>query len=128
MGEPKHQPDSGDPSGAVTFRGGVLRIALRGPHVGHEHGLELGQKAAAYFELAGDGLRQVVIDFSGVEGITSMGIGACLSIRHEAARRRITTHLVGVRREIEEIFRFTKLDAMFRIEGSPPTRGEAPRR
>lgn len=49
-------------------------------------------------------VKQVVIDFSGLEFIDSTGIGAIINLVHEAKAKNFTVKLEGISQETGELF------------------------
>ncbi len=69
-------------------------------------------------QAAGEGLRHVVFDLSGVSMMSSMGLGFCIASRNEAVRRGADCVLLGVGDELLDLLRLMKLDPLFRICGT----------
>ena len=69
---------------------------------------ELGQ-------LIDGGMRRLIIDCSGLEMISSMGISTLLLVHNRMNRRGGQVHITGTRGQVSEILRMTRLDVVLRI-------------
>ena len=71
---------------------------------------------AAAMEVAGDsGLKTLVIDMAGVDFIASVGIRALIRPSQSMAMRGGKLAIANLNPQIDEFFRLTGLDQMFRV-------------
>ncbi len=63
----------------------------------------------------------LVLDFSNVQHITSMGMGSLIKLQNELKARGGTIVLAGVPASIAEVFRITKVDRLFPMYTSVPS-------
>ena len=77
--------------------------------------VEEARRRDAPFDAAGANLRHLVFDMTGVQGMSSMGLGFCIAFRNEAARRGADCLVIGIGEDLLDLFRLTKIDSLFRI-------------
>lgn len=99
----------------LAWDGRVLRVAILGPGLGQREVPALNAAVGEAFEVAGNRLRHLVFDLTGVQGMSSMGLGFCIAFRNEAARRGADCLVAGMGEDLLDLFRLTKIDALFRI-------------
>jgi anti-sigma B factor antagonist len=57
----------------------------------------------------------VILDMSGVSLVDAHGLGMLLQLREQAQSREMRLELMNVSEQLREIFRITRLDAVFAI-------------
>ncbi|MBB6214663.1 anti-sigma B factor antagonist [Anaerosolibacter carboniphilus] len=65
-----------------------------------------------------DDAKTISVDFTAIEYVTGIFLGALVFFLKKAKDRGITIQLVNVRPDIERIFRLTALDRIFTINSS----------
>lgn len=71
---------------------------------------------AEFDTLVGEiGMRQLLIDFDGVEALSSSALGALLSLRDQLKNANGRVWLAGLTEDIARLFSLTKLDQVFEI-------------
>lgn len=100
---------------SLTWDGRVLEVRISGPTLGQREVPEVNSAVTEAFDAVGTNLRHLVFDVSGVQGMSSMGLGFCIAFRNEAARRGADCLVVGIGGDLLDLFRLTKIDSLFRI-------------
>jgi anti-anti-sigma factor len=62
----------------------------------------------------------VILDLSGVSLVDAHGLGMLLQLREEAQARDMRFELMNVSNQLREVFRITRLDAVFQIRHGVP--------
>jgi|688.fasta_scaffold1402141_1 anti-anti-sigma factor len=57
----------------------------------------------------------IVIDFAGVQQISSMGLGMCVDIRNRAAGAKMKGYLVGTSRTVLDLLRMMKVEKLYTV-------------
>ena len=70
---------------------------------------------AAIAPVMQDAQKQITLDFSELEFISSAGLRALLLVNKEAAAKGGSVTITGMRPEIKQIFQLTGFDSMFAI-------------
>lgn len=91
---------------------GLIVIALSGRLM---LGPESADLEALVGNLVGQGIRNVIIDMSGVTHIDSTGIGRCIASLNKCMAAGARLHMSGARGQVREAFRVTRLDRMFKF-------------
>jgi anti-anti-sigma factor len=99
----------------LAWDGRVLEVRIAGPTLGQREVPEVNAAVTEAFDMAGSGLRHLVFDVTGVQGMSSMGLGFCIAFRNEAARRGGDCLVIGIGEDLLDLFRLTKIDSLFRI-------------
>lgn len=99
----------------LLWDGSMLRVRLVGPSVGQRESPLISEEINEFLAAAGDRLKFLVLDLSGVTFMSSMGLGVCIAARNEAARRKAQSLLTGLRPELQKVFKMMKIDQMYRI-------------
>jgi anti-anti-sigma factor len=73
----------------------------------------VGELRTVLLDLAGEGHRHVVADFSGVRFCDAAGLGALVAVNNHLAESGGTLRLVGVRPAQRRILKITGLDRLF---------------
>lgn len=95
-------------------RGGAIVVTLKG-HIATAESQVLSQSLEA---VVCDGFDLLVIDLSDVEIITSDGLGALIRAKKSVTEAGGTFAIAGVRGNIRELFRMTRLDKLFAMYDS----------
>lgn len=99
----------------LAWDGRVLEVRIAGPTLGQSEVAEVNSAVTEAFDAAGANLRHLVFDMTGVQGMSSMGLGFCIAFRNEAARRGADCLVIGIGADLLDLFRLTKIDSLFRI-------------
>ena len=104
---------------ATSFRRGVLRVHLTGPCIGEREAPIIANQIQKAIDAAGRSLRSLVLDMSDVQVISSMGLGMCIDVRHQASQRRAEAIVYGLNRQLRELFEMMKVDRLFKMIADP---------
>ncbi|MEE2682256.1 MAG: STAS domain-containing protein [Planctomycetota bacterium] len=61
------------------------------------------------------GCKWLVMDFSAVSVLSSMGLGMCVELRRHAKERKMRTALFGLNGHLRDLFRMMKVDRLYKI-------------
>jgi anti-anti-sigma regulatory factor len=56
-----------------------------------------------------------VLDLTGVNQITSMGLGMCIDVRNRVASAKLKPHLFGTNRAVLDLLRLMKVDKLYSV-------------
>jgi anti-anti-sigma regulatory factor len=56
-----------------------------------------------------------VLDLSGVNQITSMGLGMCIDVRNRVASAKLKPYLFGTNRSVLDLLRLMKVDKLYTV-------------
>lgn len=56
-----------------------------------------------------------VLDLTGVNQITSMGLGMCIDVRNRVASAKLKPHLFGANRTVLDLLRLMKVDRLYTV-------------
>ncbi|HRP62281.1 MAG TPA: STAS domain-containing protein [Phycisphaerales bacterium] len=99
------------------LRDGVLMAKLITPSIGQRESPIITQLIATELEAAGTANppRALVLDFSQVTFLNSMGLGMCIDLRNRMAVIKGRVILYGVNTQLLETLKLTKMDRLFTI-------------
>jgi anti-anti-sigma factor len=90
-------------------------VKLIGPQVGQRESPIIGQEVEPYFKAAGKSLKHFIIDLSSITFMSSMGLGAIISMRNKAHSAGGKAILYGTSPDLLKLFAMMKMDAMFKF-------------
>jgi anti-anti-sigma factor len=67
----------------------------------------------------------LVLDFTDVQFVSSLGLGMCIDVRNTAENCNAETAIVGLTTHLKELFEMMRLDRLFTIQSVNPTFGTA---
>lgn len=99
------------------LRDGVLMAKLISPSIGQRESPIITQLIATEIEAAGaaNAPRALVLDFSQVTFLNSMGLGMCIDLRNRMAAIKGRVVMYGVNQQLLETLKLTKMDRLFTI-------------
>ena len=65
-----------------------------------------------------------ILDMTGVNQITSMGLGMCIDIRNRVATAKLKPHLFGTSRTVLDLLRMMKVDKLYTVIHGPDEIGK----
>jgi anti-anti-sigma regulatory factor len=65
-----------------------------------------------------------VLDLSGVNQLTSMGLGMCIDVRNRVASAKLKPYLFGTNRSVLDLLRMMKIDKLFTVIHAPDDLGK----
>ena len=100
----------------VTFNNGVVNACLVGPRVGEREATIIANAVNGTIKEYGSRVNELVLDFSEVQFVSSLGLGMCIDVRNTAQQCQATTAIVGLTSHLKELFEMMRLDRLFSIE------------
>ena len=68
--------------------------------------------------LMNDGLKRIVMDFSGVDWMNSLGVGALMKCYKALKERKGNLYLVGLTEKVKSVFMISQLLSVFTVKDS----------
>jgi anti-anti-sigma factor len=109
----------------ITFSKGVLTACIAGPRVGEREAPVVANAINAQLKQYGKKVNSLVLDFSDVQFVSSLGLGMCIDVRNTAEQANGTTRIVGLTENLKELFEMMRLDRLFTIESKQSHFGSA---
>ena len=109
----------------VSFRNGTLNACLVGPRIGEREATIVANAVNAKIKEYDDKVTSLVLDFSEVQFVSSLGLGMCIDVRNTAENCNAKTVIVGLTNHLKELFEMMRLDRLFKIESVKPNLGTA---
>ena len=104
----------------VTFQNGTMNACLVGPRIGEREATVVANAINAKLKEYGSKVNTLVLDFSEVQFVSSLGLGMCIDVRNTAEQCKASTAIVGLTQHLTELFEMMRLDRLFAIESSSP--------
>ena len=102
----------------VSFSNGILTASLAGPRIGEREATVVANAVNAQLKEYGSGVTSLVLEFSDVQFISSLGLGMCIDVRNTAEQVNASTSIVGLTSHLKDLFEMMRLDRLFNIESS----------
>lgn len=102
----------------TIWDGAVLIARPAGPNIGQREAPLVAQEVDASIKSTGKGIKFMVLDLSGVQYMSSMGIGSCINMRNAAAAAGAKPILYGANKELRTLLAMMKIDKLFTIVDS----------
>ena len=99
----------------LDFEHGILRIALVGPNVGQREAPIISEESMKTLRTLDKRVKAVVLDLTDVNVMSSMGLGFCIDLRNRAHKLKAKTFVVGMNRELRELFSMMKVERLFNL-------------
>ncbi|MBT8485728.1 MAG: STAS domain-containing protein [Phycisphaerales bacterium] len=99
----------------ITWEEGVISVRPIDPFLGEREAAIIQRSARATLAEHRVLCRTVVLDLRRVEGMSSMGLGLCISLRNEARELNADTIVYGLTPALRDQFRQLKLHKLFRL-------------
>ena len=109
----------------VSFCDGTLNACLVGPRIGEREATIVANAVNAKLKEVEDNVTSLILDFSEVKFVSSLGLGMCIDVRNTAENCNAGTSIVGLTSHLKELFEMMRLDRLFRIESVQPNFGTA---
>ena len=109
----------------ISFSKGVLNACIVGPRVGEREAPVIANAINTKLKQYGKKVSSLVLDFSEVQFISSLGLGMCIDVRNTAEQCEATTSIVGLTCNLNELFLMMRLDRLFTIEPNSAEYGSA---
>lgn len=90
---------------------GIVNLTLRGPLDGETCTLLDGEVGKALTE----SIRTLVLDMTGVDFVTSAGIGTIMKAKTSLARKKAELALIGVQPQVQRVFEIIRVLPMMQV-------------
>lgn len=100
----------------AVLDGDVVTLRPKGPNVGQREAPIIDNDVKPLLARAGSGLKGLVLDLSDVTFMSSMGLGTCIALRNAANASGAKTAIVGLRPELESLFKMMRIHKMYDIQ------------
>lgn len=101
----------------ITFSNGTMNACIVGPRIGEREATIVANAVNAQLNAYGKKVKSLVLDFSEVQFISSLGLGMCIDVRNTAEGNKASTSIVGLTNHLKELFEMMRLDRLFTISG-----------
>ena len=102
----------------LSHRGGHVVAKVVVPSVGQNEAPVIREQVVAAMASAARG-RALVLDFSQVSLITSIGLGTCVDLRNCAEKAGLRPVAYGMNRHLVDVFRMMRIERLFTILRTP---------
>lgn len=102
-----------------------MQACLVGPRIGEREATVVANAVNAQLKQYGKKIQTLVIDFSDVQFISSLGLGMCIDVRNTAEQCNASTSIVGLTSHLKELFEMMRLDRLFTITSKSTNYGSA---
>ena len=109
----------------VTFKNGVMMASIVGPRIGEREATIVANAVNGKLKEYGSKVKNLVLDFSEIQFISSLGLGMCIDVRNTAEKMNAATSIVGLTPHLKELFEMMRLDCLFQIESTQHNFGSA---
>lgn len=109
----------------ISYSNGTLHACLVGPRIGEREATVVANAVNAQLKKYGKKIQSLVIDFSDVQFISSLGLGMCIDVRNTAEQCNAATTIVGLTSHLKELFEMMRLDRLFTISSKSTSYGSA---
>ena len=99
----------------TTFKGGTVYATIVGPRIGEREAAIIANSVNSKLREYGSKVNNLVLDFSEVQFISSLGLGMCIDVRNTAEQCKAGTSIVGLTSHLQELFEMMRLDRLFTI-------------
>ena len=109
----------------VSFSNGILKACIVGPRIGEREATIVANAVNGKLNELGGKVRSLVLDFSEIQFISSLGLGMCIDVRNTAEKVKANTSILGLTCHLRELFEMMRLDCLFQIESTQANFGSA---
>ena len=109
----------------ITYHRGTLKAFIVGPRVGEREATVVANAINAKLKEYGKKVNSLVLDFSDVQFVSSLGLGMCIDVRNTAEQCQASTTVSGLAPYLQELFVMMRLDRLFTIEQADVQYGSA---
>ena len=99
----------------ITLTNGTMNACIVGPRIGEREATIVANAINAQLKKCGKKVKALVLDFSEVQFISSLGLGMCIDVRNTAETNGAATSIVGLTSHLKELFEMMRLDRLFTI-------------
>jgi len=109
-------PPPGQPQFVCTScRNGVLIVELAGPSIGTREAPIIAQEVTIELDANVDSIRMLLLDFTNVTILSSVGLEMCINLRNKAHAAGAATVLCGVNAQLDELMQMMKTDRLWQV-------------
>ncbi|MSR28262.1 MAG: anti-sigma factor antagonist [Phycisphaerales bacterium] len=101
-----------------TWDGSILIVKPQGPNIGQREAPIMNADIDPYLKSLGKAVKYMVLDLSGVQFMSSMGIGSCINCRNGAAALGAKPILYGANKDLRALLAMMKIEKLFGIAES----------
>jgi len=109
----------------ISFTKGVMNACIVGPRIGEREAPVISNTINTQLKQYGNKVSSLVLDFSEVQFVSSLGLGMCIDVRNTAEQFKAPTSIVGLTCNLKELFQMMRLDRLFTIEPNSAEYGSA---
>lgn len=109
----------------ISFCNGTINACLVGPRIGEREATIVANAVNAKINEFGNKVTSLVLDFTDVQFVSSLGLGMCIDVRNTAQNCNADTAIVGLTNHLRELFEMMRLDRLFEIQSAKPAFGNA---
>ena len=109
----------------VSFSNGTMKACIVGPRIGEREASVIAIAINGKLKEKGSKVNKLILDFTDIQFISSLGLGMCIDVRNTAEQCNATTSIVGLTSHLKELFEMMRLDRLFQIEASEANYGSA---
>jgi anti-anti-sigma factor len=95
--------------------GSVLIVRPAGPNIGQREAPIMNGDIDPHIKSLGKAIKYMVLDLSGVQFMSSMGIGSCINCRNGAAAVGAKPILYGANKDLRALLAMMKIEKLFTI-------------
>lgn len=100
----------------ITYHRGIVKAFVVGPRIGEREATIVANAINAKLKEYGKKVNSLVLDFSNVQFVSSLGLGMCIDVRNTAEQCQASTTISGLASYLQELFVMMRLDRLFVIE------------
>lgn len=109
----------------VSYSNGILNACIVGPRIGEREAAIVANAVNAKIKEFGSKITSLVLDFTDVQFVSSLGLGMCIDVRNTAENCNADTAIVGLTTHLKELFEMMRLDRLFKIQSDNTAFGTA---
>jgi anti-anti-sigma factor len=109
----------------ITFSNGTMNACIVGPRIGEREASIVANAVNGKLKEYGAKVNNLVLDFSEIQFISSLGLGMCIDVRNTAEKCKAETAIVGLTNHLQELFELMRLDRLFEIVSAKADFGSA---
>jgi len=102
-----------------------VNACIVGPRIGEREATIVANAVNAKIKEFGNKVTSLVLDFTDVQFVSSLGLGMCIDVRNTAEQNNGSTSIVGLTSHLKELFEMMRLDRLFTIESKSTNYGTA---
>ena len=109
----------------ICFSNGTMKACIVGPRIGEREASIVANAVNAKLKEYGKKVNNLVLDFSDIQFISSLGLGMCIDVRNTAENCNAETAIIGLTSHLRELFELMRLDRLFEIISAKADFGSA---